>query len=124
MMSLRRGPEMKRLSKPLVLLTLIAAFTFLPALEAQHESRDLSGTVADRHHEPLRGAVVQAHNLNTQTVRSYITGRDGLYRFKRLDGDCDYKISATWHDQHSSSRNLSLFDSNRAKVIDLTIEPQ
>lgn len=94
------------------------------SLQAQHESRNLSGLVVDRHHEPLRGAVVEAHNLATQTVVSYITGRDGKYSFKRLDGDCDYKISAMWHDRHSSSKTLSLFDSNRTKVIDLTVKPQ
>ena len=57
------------------------------SLQAQYERRNLSGIVVDRHHEPLRGAVVEAQNLATQTVVSYITGRDGRYSFKRLDCD-------------------------------------
>lgn len=106
------------------LLTMVIAAASSCTLQAQHQSRNLSGVVTDRHREPLRGAVVQAHNLYTQSVVSYITGRDGAYSFKRMDGDCDYKISATWHDRHSAARNLSLFDGNRAKVINLKINSQ
>ena len=100
----------------------LVSLTLTSALQAQHESRNLSGIVSDRHHEPLRGAVVQAQNLYTKSIVSYITGRNGQYSFKRLDGDCDYKISAAWHDQRSSTKNLSLFDGSRSKVIDLTIK--
>lgn len=78
--------------------------------------------VSDQQHEPLRGAVVQAHNLYTDTVVSFITGRDGRYSFKRIDGDCDYKISVVWHDWHSSQKNLSLFDGNPSKVINFTVK--
>ena len=105
----------------------IAALALLASsglLHAQHQSRSLAGVISDKHHEPLRGAIVQARNLDTQTVVSYITDQDGHYRFKRLDGDCDYKISAAWHNQRSSQRDLSLFDSNPAKVINLTIKTQ
>ena len=108
----------------LSLLLLVGAASLTSRLEAQNLSRSLSGVVTDRQHEPLRGAVVQAHNLFTQSVVSYITGRDGQYSFKRIDGDCDYQISATWHEKHSRMKNLSLFDSNRSKVINLTIKSQ
>ena len=108
----------------LSLLTVGIAFACSSRIEAQHEYRSLSGIISDRQHEPLRGAVVQAHNLYTRTVVSFITGQDGRYSFKRLDGDCDYKISATWHDRHALTKNLSLFDSNREKVINLTIKSQ
>ena len=93
-----------------------------PPLRAQHQVRSLSGVVSDKHHEPLRGAVVQAQNLTSQTVVSYITGRNGSYSFKRLDGESDYKISAAWHNRHSAAKNLSLFDSNPFEVMNLTIK--
>ena len=75
-------------------LLYVAAPIFAASLlYAQHENRSLSGIVTDKQSEPLRGAVVQAHNLETHTVVSFITGRNGQYSFRRLDGDCDYKIS-------------------------------
>jgi hypothetical protein len=89
---------------------------------AQPAYRDLTGTVTDRQHEPLRGAVVQIENEETKSVVSYITNRTGQYNFKRLDDKADYRLWATWRDQRSSVKKLTQFDANRDKVIDLVIE--
>jgi len=114
--------NMKRVFKSIPIAITVLLFATTPALFGQHKSRDISGSVTDRHHEPLRGAVVQAHNLSTLTVVSYITGTDGRYSFRHLSGDCDFKISASWHNQHSTSKNLSLFDTSQPRVINLTIK--
>jgi len=58
-------------------------------------TKNLSGTVTDHQHEPLKGAVVQVENDVTMGVVSYITSRDGKYSFKRLDGDTDYRLWST-----------------------------
>jgi len=113
---------MKLVFKVIPVMTSMLLFGMAAALHGQHKSRDISGSVTDRHHEPLRGAVVLAHNLSTLTVVSYITGKDGRYSFKHLDGDCDFKISASWHNRHSASKNLSLFDTSQPRVINLTIK--
>ena len=113
---------MRLVFKSSAVVSTVLLFGMTSALYGQHKSRDISGSVTDRHHEPLRGAIVQAHNLSTLTVESYITGKDGHYSFKRLDGNCDFKISASWHNLHSASKNLSLFDTSQPRVINLTIK--
>jgi Carboxypeptidase regulatory-like domain len=106
---------------------LFAALVCLPALGAQQNSagtpsRDLSGTVTDPHHEPLRGAIVQLQVGDSPNISSYITGDDGRYRFLRLNGDLDYRVWVKFRDRTSHPRSLSKFDTNLHKVIDFTIE--
>ncbi len=93
-----------------------------PYMFGQHTFRNLAGTVTDRHHEPLKGAVIQVHNESTESVASYITGRSGRYSFKRLDGNTDYRVWATYQGHRSRSKDLSSFDSNQEKVINLVIK--
>jgi hypothetical protein len=87
----------------------------------QMSTRAILGTVTDRHHEPLRGVVVQAENGVTEAVVSYITNRDGKYSFKRLDVRTDYRIWATFRGKKSKILRLSQFDSNRPRVIDFVL---
>ncbi len=118
----RRGDCTRR---GIVRATIILALSLcVPAVFGQHTVRNLTGTVTDQHHEPLRGAVVEVHNEDTDSVVSYITGRSGRYSFKRLDGDTDYRVWATHRGHRSSEKKLSLFDMNRAKVIDLVIKSE
>jgi hypothetical protein len=92
-----------------------------PAASGQHTLRNLTGTVTDGHHEPLKNAVVEVHNEDNDSVVSYITGRSGRYSFKRLDGDTDYRVWATHNGQESRKKKFSQFDTNPAKTINLTI---
>lgn len=78
----------------------------------------------DRQHEPLRGAVVEVHSEATGTVVSYLTTETGQYSFKRLEGDLDYTVWATWRGRRSPVKNLSSFDSKTDPVIDLQISAQ
>jgi hypothetical protein len=103
----------------------------VPALHAQNapngqdmnpHTRDLSGTVTDPHHEPLRGAIVQLQEGDSPNIATYITGDDGRYRFLRLNGNMDYRVSVKFRDRTSHPRNISKFDSNLHKVIDFSIE--
>jgi len=109
--------------KALAILSMVACCLCCPAYPGQHMVRDLSGIVTDGHHEPLRGAIVQAHSEAVGTVVSYITDRSGRYSFKRLEGNLDYTVWATWNGKRSSVKKLSLFDSSTAKVIDLEVTP-
>ncbi len=103
------------------LLLLSCGLSFTPPAHAQHTSRTLTGTVTDEQNEPLRGAVVQVHGEADGTIVSYITDKTGQYSFKRLDGDLDYSIWATWRGHRFSARKISLFDTSPAKVINLEI---
>jgi hypothetical protein len=88
---------------------------------AQMTTRNLSGTVTDGRNEPLKGAVVQVQNGVTNSVISFITKRDGRYRFKRLDGQTDYRLWVRFKGQQSKVRKLSQFDSDKPIVIDFII---
>jgi hypothetical protein len=83
--------------------------------------RDLSGTVTDPQHEPLRGAVVQIHDDDTLSTVSFITGKDGHYSFRRLNSDANYHVWATFRERESSKHGISPFDTNKAKVVDLVV---
>jgi hypothetical protein len=105
--------------------TAIIGFFFLTGLcAAQMTTRGLSGTVTNGHNEPLTGAVIQIQNGATTSVISNITGRDGRYTFKRLDGQTDYRLWARFKGQQSKVRKLSQFDSDKPKVIDFVIRPR
>lgn len=103
----------------------IVAFCFGTALcGAQMTTRSLSGVVTDGHNEPIKGAVIEARNDVTTSVVSYITGRDGRYAFKRLDGRTDYRLWARYRGQQSKVRKLSRFDSGKPKVVDFVVRPR
>lgn len=104
------------------LLGAAALFLFPSELCAQRHYRDLEGTVRDRHHEPLKGAVVQVEDQNTHGVLSYITDQSGRYSFKRLQSDTDYSVWSTYRGRRSKTKTLSLFDVRMAKKIDLVVK--
>ena len=97
-------------------------FTVLSS--GQMTTRSLTGTVTDGHHEPLKGAVIEIENDVTETVVSYIAGVDGRYSFKRLNGQSEYRLWATYRGKRSKVRRLSQFDSDRPKIVDLVIKPR
>jgi len=91
------------------------------SLSAQ-DTRSVRGIVCDQNHNPLTGAVVQIENTRTLWVRSYITQKDGRYRFFELDPDVDYRLRAIYHRVRSRAKTLSKFDGRLAAVINLPIE--
>lgn len=102
--------------------TAVALALATRSLFAQETTRDLHGTVTDRHHEPLRGAVVQLENETTHSVISYLTGRSGQYSFKRIGGDTDYEVWATYHGVRSKQRELDRFGVKHTPRIDLVVD--
>lgn len=105
-----------------VLLAGAVLLLYAAELRAQGHYRDLEGTVRDRHHEPLKGAVVVVEDQNTHGVMSYITDQSGRYSFKRLQSDTEYRVWSTYRGRHSKTRTLSLFDMHAAKRLDLTVK--
>ena len=83
--------------------------------------RDVSGTVTDPQHEPLRRALVQLHNDDTVFTLSFITGKDGHYSFQRINGDANYHVWATFREHESAKHNISPFNTDKTKVIDLVV---
>jgi hypothetical protein len=91
-------------------------------LSGQPTLRNLTGTVQDRHHEPLNGAVVQIENENTKGVISYITDRSGQFSFKRIQGEVHYRVWFTYRGQRSKVRELSQFDDHQNATINLVVK--
>jgi Carboxypeptidase regulatory-like domain len=88
---------------------------------AEPSVRTLSGLVTDSSHEPIRGAIVELRDEKSNEVVTYITGADGHYDFKRLDGNVDYDVRVIFRGRRSPIHNISKFDSHMAKVINFTM---
>ena len=99
----------------------IAAVLAAAPLQAQQGLRDVSGTVTDEHHEPLRGAVVYCENDATQEVVTYLTDRGGNFRLRRLSGDLDYHVWAMYRGVVTKKRFLSKFDAKSQREMDFVV---
>lgn len=75
--------------------------------------RTVHGAVIDKAENPVASAIVYLKNMKTQTVKTYITRDDGLYRFSGLDPNVDYQVYAEHNDMVSASRTVSSYDSRR-----------
>lgn len=106
----------------LIRLAACAVLVFALDAVAQPTPRNLTGTVMDRHSEPLAGAVVQVHDENTDSVVSFITTRTGKYSFRRLSSDDNYTVVAVYRGFRSKSRYLSRFDSKSDRDITLVVK--
>ncbi len=84
------------------------------------ELRTVHGTVIDTNENPVATAVVYLKNMKTQSVKTYITREDGLYRFSGLDPNVDYQIHAQHNEMVSVTRTISSYDSRRD--IDLPLK--
>jgi hypothetical protein len=109
----------KRFAELAILGTVFAAAS---ALAAQPTGRTLTGTVTDRHREPLAGAVVQVHSETTLSVVSYITDRSGSYVFKHLSPDDSYDVFATYRGYRSKPRRLGKFDAKLDRRFQLIVK--
>ncbi len=87
------------------------------------KTRSVSGIVRDRRGEPVRGAVVKLKDTKTLQIRSFITLDDGSYRFHGLSTETDYELQASHNGMVSKKRRLSVYDSRKKAVINLTLEP-
>jgi hypothetical protein len=98
----------------------IMLLTWLPC-EAQYKPRPVAGIVTDKRGNTLPGAIVQLENTRTLIVRSYITLKDGHYRFDGLNDDIDYTLRARYRNWWSVPKTLSKFNSSPQPEVDLTI---
>jgi hypothetical protein len=108
-----------------LLVSVLAVMALLlrgTCLSGQPNLRNLTGTVQDRHHEPLNGAVVEIENENTKGVISYITDRSGRYSFKRIQGEVDYRVWFIYRGQRSGVRELSQFDDHQNAIVNLVVK--
>lgn len=106
--------------RKVILVAAIAVLGWAPC-GAQYNPRSVAGVVTDKRGNALPGAAVQLENTRTLTVESYITQKDGRYRFNGLSDEVDFTLRARYRNYWSETKTLSKFDSSLHPVVNLVI---
>jgi len=69
----------------------------------------------------LSNAVVYLTNTNTRSVKTYIVGEDGTFRFPALQPTLDYEVYAQYNNHKSGTKTVSQFDDRTQVYISLKI---
>ena len=84
--------------------------------------KDLQGKVLDAKDLPISGAIVYLQNSRNNDVKTFITEKEGSYRFAALSADTDYTVWAAYKGKKSATKTISSFDSRKQVYIDLKIK--
>jgi hypothetical protein len=84
-------------------------------------TRLLTGKVLDANDNPLPNSVVYLTNTHTRSVKTYIVGEDGTYRFPALQPTIDYEVYAQLENHKSGTKTVSQFDDRTQVYISLKI---
>jgi hypothetical protein len=93
-----------------------------PSSSKEPQVRALTGQVMDQRDQPIAGAIVYLKNTKTTAVKTFIVGRDGMYRFNALSPNVDYEVYAEHSGRKSDTKTLSSFDSRETAYINLKIK--
>ena len=88
----------------------------------EDKTRLLTGKVLDSGENPLPNAVVYLTNTHTRSVKTYIVGPDGAYRFPALQPTIDYEVYAQYNNRKSGTKTVSQFDDRTQVYISLKID--
>jgi len=88
----------------------------------EDKTRLLTGKVLDGSDSPLPDAVVYLTNTHTRTVKTYIVGPDGAYRFPALQPTIDYEVYAQYKNHKSHTKTVSQFENRQQVYISLKID--
>jgi len=87
----------------------------------KEKTRLLTGKVLDGGDNPLPNAVVYLTNTHTRSVKTYIVGPDGAYRFPALQPTIDYEVYAQFNNRKSGTKTVSQFDDRPEVYISLKV---
>jgi hypothetical protein len=111
------------------LVYLCAAFLALstmagasPDKKDKQVGRLLMGKVLDPQDNPVPDAVVYVTNTRTRSVRTYIVGKDGSYRFPALSSAIDYEVYAQFKGKKSDTKSVSQFDDRSQVYLVLKVD--
>jgi hypothetical protein len=105
-----------------LLFAMGAAAHASPDKKEKAAGRLLFGKVLDPQDNPLPDAVVYLTNTRTRTIRTYIVGKDGSYRFPALSTAVDYEIYAQYKGHKSDTKSVSQFDDRSQVYLDLKVD--
>jgi hypothetical protein len=88
----------------------------------QDKTRLLTGKVMDGGDNALPNAVVYLTNTRDHSVKTYIVGPEGTYRFPALQPTIDYEVYAQFDKRRSHTKTVSQFDDRQQVYIDLKVE--
>lgn len=94
----------------------------LPDKKDKSDGRLLYGKVLDTGDNPLADSVVYLTNTRNRSVKTYIVGQDGTYRFPALSMSIDYEIYAQYKGRKSDTKSVSQFDERSQVYLDLKID--
>jgi hypothetical protein len=130
-----RTSSHRTVSKPSVIAAVTVACALLVALSALSAASPASpdkkdktvgrlvfGKVLDPQDNPLPDAVVYVTNTRTRTVKTYIVGPDGTYRFPALSTAVDYEVYAQYKGRKSETKSVSQFDDRSQVYLDLKVD--
>lgn len=86
------------------------------------DTRNVVGQVLTKSDAPIAEAIVYLKNTKTLTIKSFITEKDGGYRFHGLSPNVDYEIYADYQGQKSATKTISSFDTRTNVTLNLHIE--
>jgi hypothetical protein len=86
------------------------------------QGRNISGQVLSKSDAPLSEAIVYLKNTKTLAIKSFITEKDGGYRFPRLSPNVDYEIYAEFQGQKSGTKTVSSFDNRTNVTLNIHID--
>jgi len=89
--------------------------------KVQDKTRLLTGKVMDGGDNPLANAVVYLTNTRDHSVKTYIVGPEGTYRFPALQPTIDYEVYAQFDKRRSHTKTVSQFDDRTQVYISLKI---
>ncbi len=105
-----------------LLVALAAVSTATPDKKDKTVGRLLFGKVLDPQDNPLPDAVVYVTNTRTRSVKTYIVGPDGTYRFPALSTAVDYEVYAQYKGRKSDTKSVSQFDDRSQVYLDLKVD--
>lgn len=99
-----------------------AAAQLLGRDKKAESTRLLLGKVLDNADNPIPDAVVYLTNTRDRSVKTYIVGAEGTYRFPGLQPNIDYEVYALLNKHKSHTKTVSQFDNRTQVYIDLKID--
>ena len=88
----------------------------------QPQVRNVTGQVFSKADSPIAEAVVYLKNTKTLTIKTFITEKDGGYRFPGLSPNVDYEIYADYQGQKSPTKTISSFDTRPNVTLNLHVD--